>query len=484
MSSSRYETLARIGTGGMATVFVARARGALGFERLVALKRAHPHVRDDAELRQSLRLEARLAGRLRHPNVVAVVDVQEADGEIELVLDYVEGVTLAELLRACENEANSAAMVRIVLDVAAGLAAAHAAIGDDGAPLGVVHRDVTPSNVLVGTDGMARISDFGIAHATLRDGDHTATGVLKGKVGYMAPEYVERYRADAKSDQFSLAVVAWEALSGKKLFKGPTEIETLKRVVATKVPPLALDRPSLAALEPVIVRALARRPEDRFETVAALGDALEKAAREADLVATHAEVAALVRRLARETLDERARRIADASGSAKRDLRELEGQVPSARDLVATASVVVPRDSVPVPRDTKLDDDESARTVSRTVDVAPPRAARSSAIAFGAFGALVVVAAVAVAVAAFRTTGAAADGSVASPSSSSPSPSPSPSSAPSATASAAPAPAEVETIELVDEAPSADAGRRGTKGPKHPPSLVPTKAPPNPYLKK
>jgi len=449
----------------MATVFVARARGALGFQRLVALKRAHPHVRDDAELAASLRLEATLAGSFRHPNVVAVIDVQEADGEIELILDYVEGVTLTELLRACEDTGNFAAMTRIVLDVAAGLAAAHAATREDGAPLGVVHRDVTPSNVLVGTDGVARISDFGIAHATLREGAHTATGVLKGKVGYMAPEYVERYRADAASDQFSLAVVAWEALSGKRLFKGPTELETLKRVVVANVPPLAETDPRLAPLDGVLSRALARRPEDRFAGVAAFAAKLEEVARGASLVASHAAVAELVKRVAHATLEERKKKIAEA-GAPSSPAAPPSQPVPSARDLMPTASVVVPRESVPVAPEPP----SSTDTVSRTVDVAPPRARGPWLLAGGASLALVVLAGIVALRGANEAPGAAVPSAATTEGDAGPVPTAAPS-----------------VIELVDEpSPSpTDAGKKPNKAPLpvHPP-LVPTKAPPNPYKPK
>ena len=464
----------------MATVFVARATGALGFRRLVALKRAHPHVRDDPELAASLRLEAKLASKFRHPNVVAVIDVQETEGEIELVLDYVEGTTLTELLRGCEIEGNFPAMTRVVLDVAAGLHAAHSATGDEGEPLGIVHRDVTPSNVLVGIDGIARLSDFGIAHATEREGTHTATGVLKGKVGYMAPEYVERYQADAKSDQFSLAIVAWEALAGKKLFKGPTEIETLKRVAIAKVPTLASIDARLAPLDPVMMRALAKRPEERFATVADFAASLEETARAAGLVGTHAEVATLVGRVAHASLDERKKRIAEATPGKRIDT-SVE-PAPSSRDFVPTASVVVPRESVPAPPDAP----SSTETLSRSIDVSPPRpgSPRSGArsVVVAGVTALALVAVVLVGVLATRgpateVPDAAAKSVVVVVAAEA---------GPLALSSSS---ESLETIEISDEpnasSSSADAGKKHAKGahPSHP-ALVPTKAPPNPYTPK
>lgn len=348
----KYETLVKIGTGGMATVYVGRARGALGFSRLVAIKRAHPHVVDDRELRAAMRREAALVAHVHHPNVARVLDVDDSSGELELVLDYVEGCTLVDLLRTttlAKGTPDVRAMLRIVLDAAAGLEAAHRARGEDGRLLGLVHRDVSPQNVLVGLDGIARLTDFGIAAARDREGDATATGVLKGKLGYMAPEYVEHYRADARSDAFSLGVVVWEALAGKRLFKAPTEIETLKKVLRAVVPPLGDERPELAPLDALLARALSRRPADRFASVADFAAELEAVARRSDLVGSHAEVGACVEAAVGDELRERRLRIAEASAggmpSTPQAMATPGADRPSVRprDDMATASVVVDR---------------------------------------------------------------------------------------------------------------------------------------------
>ncbi|MBX3219378.1 MAG: serine/threonine protein kinase [Labilithrix sp.] len=338
-ASTKYETLAVIGQGGMATVALGRVRGAAGFTRLVAIKRAHVHLGDETA---SMQREAALVSRLHHPNVVRVLDVVEEGSELVLLLDYVEGGSLADLVQRAadvglEARTRMRAFVRIVVDVAAGLDAAHRATDDEGRMLGLVHRDVSPSNVLVGTDGVARLTDFGIAKALETSRDRTETGHLKGKIAYMAPEYVESQLADAYGDQFALGVVAWEALAGTRLFRGPTEIETLKRVVAARVPSLAEIRPELAPIDPVIARALARLSDERHASAQDFGAALEAAARKADLVASHVEVARLV-----ETLlgDELERRRAAARGhgdpSASSSVRV------SARDLVPTGSLVAP----------------------------------------------------------------------------------------------------------------------------------------------
>jgi eukaryotic-like serine/threonine-protein kinase len=345
--ASKYETLGVLGKGGMATVFLGRARGAAGFTRLVAVKRAHPHVRGDAALAASMKHEAGLAARLHHPNVVRVIDVVEESGDLVLVLDYVEGGSLAELLEHAgapfDARARARVVVRILLDIAAGLDAAHRALDDDGQGLGIVHRDVSPSNVLVGTDGIARLTDFGIAKAFEAGPELTAVGELKGKIAYMAPEYVEHQRADPASDQFSLAVVAWESLAGRRLFRGPTEVETLKRVLICRVPSLSEIEPILAPIEAVLARALSRFPADRFGSVRDMAERLEAAARAADLVAPHGEVGELVESALREDLAARRCLVRGGEGMGEGSARSASAApaARSGRDDVATSSLVV-----------------------------------------------------------------------------------------------------------------------------------------------
>ena len=297
-SSSRYELLVKIASGGMATVYVGRLSSVVGSSRLVAIKRAHAHLMEDPAFAKMLIEEAKLASRIHHPNVVAVQSVEEVEGELLLVMDYVEGASLADLVNYEELPMPARVAVRALLDGCAGLQAAHELTDDDGKSLGIVHRDVSPHNILVGVDGVARLTDFGIAKSSGHTGSagQTSTGALKGKVAYMAPEYVESGKLDARSDVFSLGIVAWEALTRKRLFRGATEIESLRLVLATEVP-----RPSEIApwigrgLDDVIMKSLARAPQDRFSTAAELGEALEKAARREDLIATASQVGSFVR---------------------------------------------------------------------------------------------------------------------------------------------------------------------------------------------
>ena len=239
-SSSRYELLVKIASGGMATVYVGRLNTVIGTSRLVAIKRAHAHLLEDPAFSKMLIAEARLASRIHHPNVVAVQNVEELEGELLLVMDYVEGASLADLWSYEDVPLPARVAVRAVLDACAGLQAAHELTDDDGKLLGIVHRDVSPHNILLGVDGIARLTDFGIAKSsgghTGSASQHTTTGALKGKVAYMAPEYVESGSLDARSDVFALGIVLWEALTRERLFRGGNEVESLRLILATKVP--------------------------------------------------------------------------------------------------------------------------------------------------------------------------------------------------------------------------------------------------------
>ena len=307
-ASSRYELLVRVAAGGMATVYVGRLRGALGFSRLVAIKRAHPHLLEDTAFARMLVAEARTAARIHHPNVVSVMDVEELDGELLLIMDYVEGASLSGLLAQAAAQKKSmpiAIAARIVVDACAGLHAAHQVADDQGKLLGLVHRDVSPHNVLVGVDGSSRLADFGIAKVESTSSIQTSTGALKGKVAYMAPEYVEKARADVRSDVFGMGVVAWEAFTQKRLFRGENEIETLRLVLAAEVPRASSVAELPRSIDLVLEKALHRDPDQRFQTAAEFSSALDEAARAASLIAGGAELGALVQSLVGPGLEQR-----------------------------------------------------------------------------------------------------------------------------------------------------------------------------------
>lgn len=306
--SSRYELLFKLASGGMASVYVGRLRGAGGFWRLVAIKKAHAHLVEDPTFRRMLVDEARLASKIHHPNVVGVLDVEQFQDHLLLVMDYVEGASLSDVLGARGQAPLPPRLaVRIALDACAGLRAAHELTDASGKPLHIVHRDVSPQNLLVGVDGVARLADFGIAKSA-QQGATTTTGALKGKLAYMAPEYVDGKPPDQRSDVFGLGVVIWEALANRRLFRGESEVDTLKRIVGSPAPLLSSVAPWIGAeLDPVLSAALAKDPEERFASAKALGNALEIAARKADLVGSAEDVGALVRTLFEGPLSERRR---------------------------------------------------------------------------------------------------------------------------------------------------------------------------------
>jgi serine/threonine protein kinase len=305
----RYKPVLSIATGGMAEIFLGTTDAHATVRPLVAIKRPHPHLLRDRAFKESLLHEARIAARIHHANVVAVRDVI-VDGErVDLIMEYIEGVSLAELL---EKSVPPAVAIRIVLDACAGLHAAHELTDDEGKPLGLVHRDVSPHNILVGLDGVARVTDFGVAKSLESRARATTEGALKGKASYMAPEYIDGRPIDRRADVFALGIVLWEALANDRLFKGRNEGEILVKVVSAKIPRLREVAPELAdAIDPVLGRALERVPEGRWPSARAFGSALEEAARP-DLIATYEEVGSIVRALAGEALAERRKRVREA----------------------------------------------------------------------------------------------------------------------------------------------------------------------------
>ena len=224
MRFGRYETLRRIASGGMASVYLGRAVGPAGFERLVAIKVMHEHILGDPEFSGMFLDEARLAAKIRHPNVVPTLDVA-LDGRF-LVMEFVEGASLRDVLKQRIDEEKGPLAVstslRIILDTLAGLQAAHELHDRDGTPLRLVHRDISPHNILVGVDGIARITDFGIALAEARL-TSTKSGQLKGKLPYMAPEQLEADDVDRRVDVYATGCVLWEMLAGQRLFAAKSE---------------------------------------------------------------------------------------------------------------------------------------------------------------------------------------------------------------------------------------------------------------------
>ncbi len=316
----------------MATVYLGRLRSAEGFRRLVAIKRPHKFVLSDPEMREAFLREAHLAAAIHHPNVVSVLDVDDSDNQLSLVLEYVDGVALSTLTE--DGRLPLAIALQIILDAARGLNAAHSIRGDDGKPLNMVHRDVTPHNILVALDGVAKLTDFGIARASERQ-SVTRSDVLKGKASYMAPEYVKSRHLDARSDIFALGVVAWESLTGERLFVSEQILDTLRRVVSEDIPPpstVSSDVPR--ALDPVLARALARDPAQRYQTAKEFATALTEAMTSLGLHASMEEIGALVEERAGAELAARKNALASSgevlAPSLGRSADETTGSLPDA----------------------------------------------------------------------------------------------------------------------------------------------------------
>lgn len=281
--AGRYELIQRIAIGGMAEVFEARARVANDADRRVAVKRILPdHARNPAYLAMFVD-EARLQGRLRHPNLAQVFDLG-LDGQRPFyVMEYLDGLDGRHLRRALRERGRTMSLpdvLTIVRDIAAALHAAHQARGKGGAPLGVIHRDVTPANIMVTVDGAVKLLDFGIARHAERE-IHTEAGVLKGKAAYMSPEQILCRPLDRRSDVFSLGIVLYELTTGSRLYDRPSDLATMRQVLLDEVPRPSERVPGYPlALERVVLRALARDPAARYPTADAMRMAIEEVARE------------------------------------------------------------------------------------------------------------------------------------------------------------------------------------------------------------
>jgi len=290
----------------MGTVYVGAVRGAGGFEREVAIKLIHDHLREEEQFTADLLEEAKLAVRIRHPNVVGVLDAGEEPEGVYLVMDYVEGDSLAGLMRRMRKMGRAIpAMVglRILHDALLGLHAAHELIVD-GEPVGLVHRDFTPQNILVGMDGMAKLTDFGVAKAASRS-SHTATGLVKGKLHYMPPEQAKAEPIDRRADLWSAGVIAWELLARRRLFIDLNDAAIVLKLVSSSPPPLRSVRDTIpVALEQVVQRALSP-VDERFETALDFARALEEAAEELGGLANVTQVATFVEAATSEKLKKR-----------------------------------------------------------------------------------------------------------------------------------------------------------------------------------
>ncbi len=338
----RYAIHDAIAAGGMATVHLGRLLGPIGFSRTVALKRLHKQFASDPEFVAMFLDEARLAARIQHPNVVPTLDVVASGGELFLVMEYVPGESVARITRALRERGETLPLPilsAVITGVLHGLHAAHEAKDERGRPLGIVHRDISPQNVLVGADGVARVLDFGVAKAAGRL-HTTREGEIKGKLSYMPPEQLRGGVVERRSDVYAVGIMLWELVTGERLFSGVNEGAIVAKVLEARIDTPSdvvmrsidvkktLDdrrRRQLLLLDATILRALAARPEDRFATAREMALEIERTISPA----TGTEVADFLDRIVKEGLSSRAAVV------AKIEQQQSDSQGPSHHSHVA-----------------------------------------------------------------------------------------------------------------------------------------------------
>lgn len=298
-----YQLVRRIALGGMAEIHLARRAGS---DRLLVVKRILPHLAVNAEFIRMFLDEARIAARVHHPNVVQIFDLGAAGGTYFIAMEHIHGEDVRRIWKRAANRGMTIPpplVCRILADACAGLDAAHRLTDDRGRPLGIVHRDVSPQNLLVAFDGRVKVADFGIAKAA-DQATVTKSGVLKGKYSYMSPEQASGQPVDARSDLFALGIVLHELLTGTRLFKRVNDLQTLHAVAECRVHPPSRDNPNLPPeLDAIVLRALEKAPGDRYADAGALRAALEGWLQASGAPATQADVAAFLRELYAEEED-------------------------------------------------------------------------------------------------------------------------------------------------------------------------------------
>ncbi|QRN94007.1 protein kinase [Archangium violaceum] len=273
-----YQLIKRLAMGGMAQIYLARQRGPEGFEKLLVVKRILPHLAENEDFVRMFLDEARIAARLNHPNIVQIFNLGAQDDSFFIAMEYIHGEDLRRVWKRAERSGQLIPVplvCRIIIEACAGLDYAHKKTDANNKPLGIVHRDISPQNILVTFEGRVKVVDFGIAKAA-DQATVTRSGVLKGKYSYMSPEQAAGQKLDRRSDIFALGVVLYELLTGTRLFKRPSDMSTLQAVAECKIlPPSQVNSRVPAHLDPIVMKALTRDPADRYAEAVQLQLALE-----------------------------------------------------------------------------------------------------------------------------------------------------------------------------------------------------------------
>jgi serine/threonine-protein kinase len=381
----RYALHREIAAGGMATVHIGRLNAQAGFSRTVAIKRLHPQFAKDPEFVAMFLDEARLAARIQHPNVVSTIDVVAEEDELFLVMDYIQGESVSRVARIVAERGEQIPLPivgAVIVGALNGLHAAHEARDERGVPLNVVHRDVSPQNILIGADGIPRVIDFGVAKAAGRL-QETHTGQLKGKLAYMAPEQFREKEITRSVDVYAASIVLWELLTGQRLFAAESQAATIERVLYSELqPPTGLVPGLPPALDAILARGLARAPGDRFADAREMAGVVEACLG----VASMNEVAAWIAAVAGPDLKKRADLVAAIELESEAAPIAIASMIPSA---AAPAPPPPPRISTPtLPMFAPKSAEDTATTISLTIAARPPEGfvdARSAATATDAF---------------------------------------------------------------------------------------------------
>jgi len=312
----RYEFLVPIAKGGMAAVWAARLKGTRGFAKTVAIKTMLPTLSDDPLFEQMFLDEAQLAAQIHHPNVVEIMDLGEENDVLYQVMEYVDGEALGQILWVTAKNQKRIPVeiaVRMITDACAGLHAAHELRSVDGTHMNLVHRDISPQNILVTYDGVVKIVDFGVAKAAGRTASETTAGQIKGKAPYMSPEQALGKKIDRRTDIFAMGIVLYQVATGKHPFRGESDLATLHNILYQDVPsPRFVDPKFPRPLEAVIHKALARDPDKRFQTAAEMASALQRVFPPTQRPAQVSDVGAYLRDLMGDVGDKRRKALAEA----------------------------------------------------------------------------------------------------------------------------------------------------------------------------
>src|SRR5277367_4693780 len=280
MVLGRYELLLPIAQGGMATVWAARQKGSRGFSKTVAIKTMLPALSEDPQFEQMFLDEAALAAKIHHPNVAEILDLGEQDEILYIVMEWVDGEALSVLHKATRKsqaQLPTRLSMKIAMQACAALHAAHELRDENDVPLMLVHRDVSPQNILCTYDGIVKLVDFGVAKATGRAGGETSAGQLKGKVPYMSPEQARGGNVDRRTDIFAMGIVLYKLTTGLHPFLGENDLVTMRNIITRPLLPPRVKNPTFPQeVEQILIKCLQKDPDKRYQTMAELGQAVER----------------------------------------------------------------------------------------------------------------------------------------------------------------------------------------------------------------